>query len=308
MLKQLLNIIFLLCICALTGTAQEFNCKITLRHDKIAGVDPKVFSGMEKALNDFVNSHKWTTDEFAPTEKIDCNIMINLIGNNVNGDVDAYSATMSIQATRPVYNTTYTSPLINYIDKDISFHYSQFNTLNFDDNSVSGTDPLASNITAVLAYYCYLTLGLDYDSFAPNGGTNFFKKAQNVVNNAPDGKGITGWKAVESTHNRYWIVDQILNNRFGDVRNYWYQLHRECLDSMYAKPVEARTRILVNLRKLFTVSRENPNSIIIQFFFNAKTDEIQHILSQAPKQERGQYITMLTAMDVPNAPKYNAMR
>jgi Domain of unknown function (DUF4835) len=308
MLKQLINVICLLCFGAISCGAQEFNCKVTLRHDKISGVDAKVFTTMEKSLNDFMNSHKWTTDEFSPAEKIDCNILINLVSNNVNSDVDAYSATMSIQATRPVYNTTYTTPLINYIDKDICFHFSQFNTLNFDDNSVSGTDPLASNITAILGYYSYLILGLDYDSFSPNGGTSYLKKAQNVVNNAPDGKGISGWKAVESTHNRYWIIDQMLNNRFSDVRSYWYQMHRESLDSMYYKPTEARTRMLVNLRKIFTVSRENPNSIIIQFFFNAKSDEIQHLLAQVPKQERGQYITMLTSMDVPNAPKYNALR
>lgn len=308
MLKRLLSLFVLIALCITVATAQEFNCKVTLRHDKITGVDAKVFSGMEKSLNDFVNSHKWTNDEFAPSEKIDCNILINLTGNNINGDPDAYNATLSIQATRPVYNTSYTTPLINFIDKDVCFKFSQFTTLNFDDNQVSGTDPLASNITAILGYYCYLILALDYDSFSPNGGTNLLKKAQNVVNNAPDSKGVSGWKAVESTHNRYWIVDQLLNNRYADVRNYWYLMHREGLDSMYYKPVEARTRMLVNLRKLFTVSRENPNSIIVQFFFNAKTDEIQHLLAQAPKQERGQYISMLTAMDVPNAAKYNAYR
>jgi hypothetical protein len=288
--------------------AQELNCKVTVMHDKITGVDQQVFTNMQKTLNEFMNSHKWTSDEFGPTEKIDCNILINLIGNKVGGDPEAYSATLSIQATRPVYNSSYTSTLVNYIDKDVVFRFSQYNSLRFDDNQGSGTDALASNLTAILAYYSYLVLALDYDSFAPSGGTNLLKKAQNVVNNAPDGKGISGWKAVESTRNRYWIVDQLLNTRFQDVRNFWYTMHREGLDSMSAKPNESRTRILVNLRKLFNVNRENPNAIVLQFFFNAKSDEIIHLVSQAPKQERAQYVTMLTATDVANSAKYNALK
>lgn len=150
MLRSLLNILFI-CLLGVGAQAQEFMCKVTLRHDKITGVDQKVFTNMEKAINEFMNSHKWTSDEFAPTEKIECNIMINLTANNVNGDIDAYTGTISIQATRPVYNTNYTSPLVNYIDKDLTFRFTQFAALNFDDNQVSGTDPLAANLTAVLA-------------------------------------------------------------------------------------------------------------------------------------------------------------
>lgn len=307
MLRKLLSTCMIL-LGGCTVWAQEFNCKVTVMHDKITGVDAQVFTSMQKNLNEFINNRKWTTDEYAPSERIDCNILLNLTSNNVGGDPESFGATMNIQATRPVFNSTYTSTLVNYVDKDITFKYSQFASLRFDDNQVSGSDPMSSNITAVLAYYCYLILGLDYDSFAPEGGTPLFKKAQAVVNNAPEAKSILGWKAVENTHNRYWIVDQLLNTRFGEVRSFWYNMHREGLDSMYMKPNESRTRILVNLKKLYNVNRENPSSILLQFFFNAKTDEIQHLLSQAPKQERGQYITLLTAMDVPNAPKYSAYR
>ena len=128
------------------------------------------------------------------------------------------------------------------------------------------------------------------------------------MNNAPDGKGITGWKSGESTHNRYWLSDQLLNTRFMDVRNFWYTMHREGLDSMYLKPAEGRNRILANLKKVYQVNRENPSSLLIQFFFNAKCDELVHLLGQAPKNERQQYITLLDAMDVPNAAKYNALK
>ena len=307
MLKRLLSVCVLCLCCALAG-AQEFNCKVTVYHDKISGVDPQVFTAMQKAISDFMNTHKWTNDEFAGTEKIDCNMLIALTSNNANGDIDAYGATLSIQESRPVFNSSYNTTLMNFVDKDILFHFSQFNTLHFDDNQVSGTDPTSANLTALLAYYSYLMLALDYDSFAPDGGTQYLKKAQNVVNNDPESKGITGWKAVESTHNRYWLTDELLNTRFHDVRAFWYTMHRDGLDSMFTKPVEARNRILAGLKKLYNVNKENPSSILIQFLFNAKADEMEHILAGAPKPERGQYITLLDAMDVPNANKYNSLR
>jgi len=302
-------ILVLLLIGSRATIAQELNCKVTVMHDKITGVDPSVFTSMQKAITDFMNNHKWTTDEFNTYEKIDVNILINLTSNKVNGDNDTYGATFSIQAARPVYNTTYSSTLINYLDRDITFKFTQFNTLQFDDNTISGTDPMVSNLTAILGYYAYLVIGLDYDSFAPDGGTTYLKKAQNVVLNAPDqGKSITGWKAVDGTHNRYWITDELMNNRFHDVRAYWYTLHREGLDSMYTKPNESRSRILTGLKKLYQVNRENPSSVLIQFFFSAKSDEILHILAGAPKGERNQYITVLTALDVPNSAKYNSLK
>jgi Domain of unknown function (DUF4835) len=289
--------------------AQEFNCKVTVLHDKITGVDAQVFVSMQKAINEFMNNQRWTNNEYQPIERIDCNILFNLVSNNVGGDPDAYSGTMSIQATRPVYNSTYTSTLMNYVDKDIQFKYTQYSPLHFDDNQVSGTDPMVSNLTALLAYYSYLILALDYDSFAPDGGTNELKKAQNVVSNSPESnKSIAGWKAVESTHNRYWLVDQLLNTRFEDVRGFWYTMHRESLDSMYTKPTEARNRILNGIKKLSQVNKENPSSVLIQFLFNAKSDEILHLLANMSKAERGPYISMLSALDVPNAAKYGGLK
>ncbi len=307
MLRNLLNI-FLLSFLCFAATAQELNCKVTITHDKITGVDNEVYSAMQRAITDFMNQHKWTTDEFQATEKIDCSIYINLLSSKVNGDNDAYTATLSIQASRPVYNSGYTTALFNYMDRDLTFKFTQFNTLQFDDNRVNGIDALTSNLSAVLAYYAYMIIGLDYDSYAPEGGTNYLKKAQNVVNNAPEDKTISGWKAVESTRNRYWLSDQLLNSRFGDVRSFWYTMHREGLDSMYTKPIDSRNRILTGLKKLYQVNRDNPSSMLLQVLFSAKSEEFIHLLAQAPKTDRGQYITLLTAMDVPNASKYNNLK
>lgn len=296
-------------LCVAAATAQELNCKVTVQHDKITGVANEVFTAMERAVTEFMNAKKWTTDDFTNNERIDCNIFINVTANKVNGDPDVYQGTLSIQASRPVYGSGYSSTLVNYVDRDLVFKFTQFSPLTFDDNRVSGTEPLLSNLTAVLGFYSYIILGLDYDSFAPEGGTNYLKKAQNVVNNAPEsGKSIPGWKAVEGTRNRYWLADQLLNPRFKDVRSYWYTMHRESLDSMYTKPTEARTRILVNLKKLYAVNRENPSSMLLQFFFAAKSQELINMVSAAPKAERGQYITLLTAMDVANTTKYSNLK
>ena len=292
----------------LAGWAQELNCKVTIMHDKIVGVDNKVFTDMQKAIAEFMNQHKWTGDEFGPTEKIDCSIFITLTGNKVGGDIDAYGATISIQASRPVFGSSYSTSLVNYVDKDFVFKFTQFSPMHFDDNQVSGSDALTSNLTAILGYYSYLILALDYDSFSPEGGTPLLKKAQNVVNNAPEGKGINGWKAMENTRNRYWLVDQMLNPRFDDIRKFWYSMHREGLDSMAMKPAEARNQILNGVKKVYNVNKENPGSIYVQFLFNAKGDEMLHLVAQAPKQERTQYITWLTTMDMPNSVKYNALR
>lgn len=300
-------LLFALHCSAFTASAQELNVKVAIQHSRILNVDPQVFLTMERSIAEFLNNRKWTTDEWAANEKLDVNVMIGLTEKTPDDDV--YKGTLSIQASRPVYNSSYTTPTVNFIDRDVIFRYSQFNPLVFDDNRVAGSDALASNLPAILAFYVYFTLGLDYESFAPNGGSAHFKRAQNVVNNAPEATGqIIGWRAVEGNRNRYWLVDQMLNPRFAAFRSYWYTLHREALDNMFTQPDESRKKILAGLTALSQMNRENPASVLMQFFFNAKSDEIIRILSQAPRDERGQYATMLMAMDVINTRKYEALK
>lgn len=302
MLKKLCNITLMLCLFSAAAMAQEFNCKVKVMRDKILNVDKEIFTNMERSITEFLNTRKWTNEQYNPAEKIDCNILLNLTKVT---DGDIFEGTLNIQSSRPVFNTSYTSPTVNFIDRELRFKYSAFTPLQFDDNRVSGNDAMSANLTAVLAYYMYLTLGLDYDSFELNGGSDYFKKAQNVVNNAPEqGKNITGWKAVEGNRNRYWIVDQLLSPRFKYFREYWYTLHRSALDNMYTKPEESRMMILDGLVKLAQMHRENPGSILMQFFFNAKGEEMMSIVAQVPKEKRLIYITMLQQMDVPNAQKY----
>lgn len=305
MLKKFINL-FILLLFSIAANAQELNCKVKVLATAIQNVDKQVFTTMEKSISDFMNTRKWTSDEFGTNERIDVNIMINLTSKSPDDDI--YAATLTIQATRPVFNSSYTSPMVNFVDKDFTFKYSQYTPLQFDDNRVSGSDPMSANLTAVLAFYSYFILGLDYDSFSPNGGTAFFKRAQNIVNNAPEqAKSISGWKAVEGNKNRYWLIDQMLNPRFQGVRDYIYTMHREGLDHMYDKPEEARQKILSGISKLQDVNKENPSSILMQFFFNAKSDELANVVAQLPKAQRTPYINMLSQMDVPNITKYQSL-
>lgn len=304
MLKKLFSIV-LLCAVSVAVQAQELNCKVKVLHNAIQNVDKQVFTGMERAIADFLNTRKWTNDQYNTTERIDCNIMIN-VTKRVEEDI--YEATFNIQASRPVYNAGYTSPTVNFVDKDFVFKYTQFTPLEYNDNRISGNEPLVSNLTATLAFYSYLVLGLDYESFQKEGGTDLFKKAQNIANNAPESKAISGWRPVEGNRNRYWLIDQILNPRFKFFREYWYTLHRESLDNMYSKPEESRKLVTDGLVKLAQMHRENPGSILVQFFFGAKSNELASIVAQMPKEQRGIYITMLQQMDVPNAQKYNALK
>lgn len=305
MLRKPFSALLISCL-GLLAQAQELNCKVKVLSSAIQNVDRQVFTTMEKSIADFLNTRKWTKDEFSANEKIDVNIMINLTGKSP--DEDIYTGTLNIQASRPVYNASYTSPIVNYIDKDVVFRYSQFTPMQFDDNRVSGNDAMASNLTAILAFYAYLTLGLDYDSFAPKGGEALFKSAQNVVNNAPEqGKSISGWKAVDGNKNRYWLIDQIMSPRFSELRSYWYSMHREGFDRMQAKPEEAIQKMVSGIPKLHSLNKENPGSIYLQFFFNAKNDEMLKVVGQLPREQRSQYITMLSQMDVPNAAKYQTL-
>lgn len=302
------RLFFLLLLLLPTGRqlfAQDLNGIVDVSSDRIQNVDPKVFESLKKALREFINNRKWTTDNIKSSEKIDCNFLLTI--TKKTGD-DVFEANLNIQSSRPVYNSGYNSPIVNYVDRDIIFRYAQGQTLQFEDSRVSGTDALSSNLTAVFAYYAYLIAGFDYDSFSPKGGQDYFKKAQNIVSNAPEDSKIRGWKAAENTRNRYWLIDQILNPRFADLRSQYYTYHRMGLDMMSTKPEEARKKILESIPVLTKVNNENPTSVLFQFYFNAKSIEYQNVLMQTPADQRKDYVEQLCKMDVPNTAKYRSIK
>ncbi|HEY6062625.1 MAG TPA: DUF4835 family protein, partial [Chitinophagaceae bacterium] len=192
-------------IFAFTTRAQEIQARLSVIVSKVSSqVDKKIFLTLQTALTNFLNSRRWTNDVFQPGEKIQCNFLLTIdqdLGNNV------FKGKLTAQAARPVYNTSYDSPIMNFLDDNITFRYVEFQPIEYNENRVQGNDPLAANITAVLAFYVNIILGLDYDSFSLKGGDAYFQKAWNIVNNAPENKDIGGWKSFESLRNRYWLAE-----------------------------------------------------------------------------------------------------
>lgn len=305
MIRRVFAGLFLILLAA-TVQAQEFNGKVTVRAERLQGLDPKMFETLQNSLNQLLNNTKWTNDTYKNIEKIDCSFMLNLTKRTGN----IFSGTLTIQASRPVFNASYSTALVNFLDKDVTFKYEQGQVVQFDEQRVAGSDPTAANLTAIFAYYINIILGLDYDSFQQGGGTDYFKKAQYIVLNAPEeGKTLSGWKSSEGNNkNRYWLIDQILNPRFEGFRPYFYAYHRYGLDMMWEKPDESRKVIMDGLDNLTTINQQNPASMLLQFFFNAKSAEYVNILKSMPEPERKKYAPKLAALDITNASKYNDAR
>ncbi|WP_212002308.1 DUF4835 family protein [Chitinophaga sp. HK235] len=285
--------------------AQEIRANVTVVANQVQGVDRKVFTTLQNALKEFLNNRHWSDDVFTPAERIECNFLLNVTG--VQGE-NTYKASLTIQATRPVYNSGYVTSLLNTQDNNVVFRYAEFQPLEFSDSRVVGNDPMASNLTAIMAYYVNIILGLDYDSFSPRGGDMYFKKALNIVNNAPDGKDISGWKAFEGNRNRYWLQDNLLNAKFLNFHDVMYQYHRNGLDVMYDDVNKGRAAIMNCLNLLYTIYQDVPNSMLMQTFYAAKADELQKIFSKAMPQEKSRAAELLAQMDVPNAQKYQQMK
>ncbi len=256
---------------------------------------------MQTALTNFLNNRKWTNETYSPTERIDCNFLLNLESTN---DVNVYTASLTIQAARPVFNTSYLSPIINFKDDDIIFKYVEFQQLDFNENRITGTDALVSNLTAVFGYYANMILGFDYASFSPHGGDPYFQKAQNVINNAPDGRAIAGWKAFDGIRNRYWLVENMSNSRYSVMHDVYYNYYRLGMDKLYENENAARTELLNVLNLLDNFNTENPNTMINQFFFQGKSTELIKVFSKAMPQDKARALELLPKLDLTNATKY----
>lgn len=282
--------------------AQELNAKVTVNSSRVGNtVSKNVFQTLQNALTNFLNNRKFTSDKFLPNEKIDCNFLLNL---DQTTEANVYTASLTIQAARPIFNSSYLSPIVNFRDEDISFKYIEFQQLEFNENRVSGTDAQASNLTAVFAYYVYIILGLDYDSYSLKGGNPYFMKAQNIVNNAPEARGITGWKAFDGVRNRYWLVENLLNSRYAIIHDIIYNYYRLAFDKLYEDENGARGQMMNVLNLLSNFNNDNPNTMINQFFFQGKSNELIKLFSKAPQQDRARASEMLQKMDITNAARY----
>jgi len=288
--------------------SQEIQARLTVNvnKDKVSTqVDRKIFQTLQTALTNFVNNRKWTSDAFQTSEKIQCNFLLNI--NEVLGP-NVYRATLTVQAARPAYNSTYQCPLINYMDDNIAFRYAEFQPVEFNENRIQGSDALASNLTAVFAYWIYVILGFDYDSFSLRGGDPYFIKAQNIVNYAPESSEITGWKNYESQRNRYWLTENLNNNRFALFHDAMYSYYRTGVDIFFENQDEGRNGLLNCLNYLSTIDKENPNSMIMQFFFQGKSTELVKAFSKAKKDVKDRALNHLLKLDITNARLYNELK
>lgn len=305
MLKRILLMTSMVLVLS-NAKSQEIQARLTVMTNKIStAIDKKIFMTLQTALTNFLNQRKWSTDVYAPNEKIQCNFLLSVeqeLGNNV------YKGRLTVQAARPVYNTTYDSPIINFIDDDVVFRYQEFQPIEFNENRIQGNDPMAANLPAILAYYVNTILGLDYDSFAPRGGDAYFKKAWNIVNNAPESRDITGWRSFESLRNRYWLAENFNSNRFALIHDVLYAYYRTGLDLFYDNEEEGRAGVLNSLNFLNTINSENPNSMLIQFFFQGKSAELVKVFSKAKTDSKARARDILSRLDITNSSAYKELK
>ncbi len=287
--------IILLILTAVVSTAfsQELNCKVQVLSQQVQGTDKRVFEIIQTAITEFMNNKKWTNDAFKNEERIDCSILIN-VTDRANDD---FKATIQIQSRRPVYKSSYNSVLLNYNDNEFTFKYLESQSLDFSENTFS------SNLTSVLAYYAYLIIGLDYDSFSLNGGTPYLQKALAVCNNAQN-TSEKGWKAFESNKNRYWLINNMMDASFVPLRECMYNYHRKGLDLMSTNKESGRVVVLESIESLKSVHQIKPLSFTTQVFFNAKSDELINIFSGAFSDEKSKIINTLNLIDPTNSIKY----
>jgi Domain of unknown function (DUF4835) len=302
MCKKLLFTIFMIGCAVHLLDAQELAASITIQSSKVDNqVDPKIFPQLQIQLKDFINQRKWSNDAYSNEEKIDCSFYITIESMASPG---VYDAKLSIVSNRPIHNASYSSSVLNMQDANFTFKYQLSQPIEFNENRIQGADPLASNLTATIAYYIYIILGLDYDSFAPKAGMPYFNKALNIVYNAPEGSGISGWKSYDGQRNRYILIDNLTKSGNDKVHDVIYSYYREGLDQMTEKPVLAKSNILNALINLQEMNEGAVSGMLIPILMQAKFLEIVGIFNNSDKATRKQLLTTLSSLDIANINKY----
>ncbi|HMT29263.1 MAG TPA: DUF4835 family protein [Bacteroidia bacterium] len=296
-MKKLTGLVLIL-LCSLTiASAQELNCTVTVLTPQIQSSDKKIYTTLENSIYEFMNNTRWTNDQYTNQERIECTIQINISERVSN---DEFKGSIQVQSRRPVYKTSYYSPMINVNDENFQFRYIEFQTIEFNE---TGSNP---SLAAVLAYYAYTIIGIDYDSFSPMGGSLYLQKAQNIVatmQNSPD----RGWRAFESTRNRYWLAENLNNPVFKSLRELTYNYHRKGLDIMSDKGEEATGIIAESIESLKQLHNDKPGSFLMQVVLFTKADEIVNIFSSAFPEVKTRVLNTLNEIDPANGTKYQAI-
>ena len=276
--------------------SQELQCQIQLNTQQVEGTDKRVFQTLQTALYEFINNRKWTNRNFRMEERIECTMVLTI--NDRLGSED-FRGTLNVVVRRPVLNTSYNSVLLNLLDKDIQFRYVEYQPLDFTDGAFT------SNLTSLFAYYVYIVLGVEFDSFSPSGGTPFFEKAQAIVS-AAQATPESGWKPYEGTRNRYWIVENFMNPGNSSVRDFYYKFHRLGLDLMYERVDQGRSGVTESIDDLKKLYDSKPDAYVLTLILDAKRDEFVNIYGdqRVPPMEKTSVVNILKEIDPANSSKY----
>lgn len=275
------------------AAAQELNCEVKVLYPNIQLADPALFKDLETSIREFMTNTKWTNDRFELEERVKCQIVITISEELA---IDRFRANISIVSSRPVFNSDYETVIFNHQDQDFVFNYAAFQPLEYSEGFN------LSNLTSVLAYYAYVILGLDYDSFSRNGGTAWFLKAQAIVNMF-QGTGEAGWQS-SVTRSRYWLVENLLNSRYAAFRTAFYTYHLKALDEFYTNPSTSTRTLISALSDLDRLNKDQPNSMIVQVFFNSKKQELKDIFAGAPPAEKTKAVNLLCSLDPARCEEY----
>jgi len=279
------------------SNGQELQCMISVTSQSVQGSNREIYDNMQKAMMEFINNKNWTYHIFKETERIQCQMLFNITDRISDNE---FQGTLQIQSSRPIFNASLTTTMFNYKDTDIHFTYDDFEPLRFNETQYT------SNLVSILAYYVNIILGLDYDSFSLEGGSLFFQRAEAIMTNAQNAAE-TGWKAFEGTRNRYWLIENLLNDKYRSVRSCLYRYHRLGLDRMGDRTDEARAEIAESLIEMRPAYRENPTAMIFTVFFTAKSDEIVSIFSQSFPDEKNRVVAALKEIDPANTTKWDGI-
>lgn len=280
------------------AAAQDVLATIEVNAQRITNTEQTLFEDMRESLMEFVNNRKWTADKFKPAERIEFSMLIIL--DQANGE--NFTGSIQVQARRPVYMSGYNSSLINHKDPDVSFNFSKFDVLQFSDQAATQNE-----LTAIIAFYTYLVIGMDYDSFSPKGGTDYLNKALNILNQFSSASS-PGWKAFENQTNRHWVITNYMDSRFEPLRECMYLYHRKGLDVMHKDAKKGRKEMLEALKPLEKVYRNMPNNINMRMFFNAKSNEIVNVFSEGEGEEKSELVKLLQTISPGNNQKWSKIQ
>ncbi|MCF8230280.1 MAG: DUF4835 family protein [Bacteroidales bacterium] len=294
MKKLFLSIVFLLSFLGLSH-AQELYCNVQVNSRQVEGSDKQIFETLQSSLFEFLNNRVWTNYEFKVEERIECNMLLTI---SERPSSEQFKGNLTIAVNRPVFNSSYNTLIFNYVDNDIQFEYLMNQPFDFAENSYT------SNITSIMAYYVYMILGLDFDTFALYGGTPFYEKAEAIVSAAQSSQ-YPGWKAFEGDKNRYWLTENLLNPAFKPLRNFLYEYHRKGLDVMYENPDQGRKSIIKALQNLKKVYDDRPGLFLIKLLMDAKRPELIQIFSEGSTSEKSQAVELMKKIDPSHSSEYD---